>query len=80
MRQKYRLWKRSSKFLWLMFSIFLFSISVTYAGVNEETKGEEDWINIGLTDLEAKSLAIDPINPTTIYAGTDEGLFKLSVE
>jgi len=76
MMRKYRLWKRSSKFLWLMLCIFLFSISITYAGVNGETKGGEDWINIGLTDLEVYSLIMDSLTPTIIYARAGDGIFK----
>ena len=33
-------------------------------------------VNVGLTNLEIHSLAIDPARSTTVYAGTHNGLFK----
>jgi len=33
-------------------------------------------VNTGLTNLEIHSLAIDPANSTTVYGGTQNGLFK----
>ena len=37
-----------------------------------------DWreINTGLGSLDVRPLAIDPVNSTTIYAGTENGLYK----
>jgi len=77
MMRKYRLWKSSSKFLWLMLCIFLFSISVAYAS-NEGADGGNTWtrVNIGLVDLTVKDLFINPLNPTAIYAATWDGIFK----
>ena len=77
MRRKHRLWQSSLKFLWLMLCIFLLSTSIAYADNKWVNRGNS-WtaVNIGLTDMGVWSLAIDPLNPATIYAGTDEGLFK----
>jgi photosystem II stability/assembly factor-like uncharacterized protein len=33
-------------------------------------------VNTGLTNLEVRSLAVDPTRSTTLYAGTHSGLFK----
>jgi photosystem II stability/assembly factor-like uncharacterized protein len=33
-------------------------------------------VNVGLTNLEIHSLAIDPVRPTTLYTGTHNGLFN----
>jgi hypothetical protein len=33
-------------------------------------------VNTGLTNMEIRSLAIDPARPTIVYAGTQNGLFK----
>jgi photosystem II stability/assembly factor-like uncharacterized protein len=52
------------------------------AGLFKSTDGGEKWnlINTGLPDTyrhEVISLAIDPVTPTTLYAGTDGGgMFK----
>ena len=42
-------------------------------GVLKSTDGGESWtaINSGLANLSIRALAIDPFNPTTIYAGID---------
>jgi len=60
-----------------MLCIFLLSTSITYADNKWVNRGNS-WtaVNDGLTDLDIHHLAIDPLNPATIYAGTDEGLFK----
>ena len=56
-----------------------------YLRTNSGTDGPELWrelraewraVNTGLTNLEIRSLAIDPANSTTVYAGTHNGLFK----
>ena len=41
-------------------------------------ENEPTWIpiNNGLTNLNVKSIAIDPTNPDTIYIGTGNGVFK----
>jgi photosystem II stability/assembly factor-like uncharacterized protein len=51
------------------------------SGVYESTNGGENWtaINTGLTDTNIASLAIDPESPTTIYAGTDEGVYMRTI-
>jgi hypothetical protein len=48
-----------------------------FQGVFKSTDGGESWtaINDGLTNLSINALAIDPINPTTIYAGID-GVYR----
>jgi hypothetical protein len=40
--------------------------------------GAPEWaaINTGLTDLDVRVLAVDPINKTTLYAGGRSGVFK----
>ena len=43
------------------------------------TDGGEDWraVNTGLTDTRVHALAIDPMTPATLYAGTyGGGVFK----
>jgi cysteine-rich repeat protein len=47
-------------------------------GVSKTTNGGASWtaLNSGLTDLNVKSLAIDPTNPQIMYAGTFSGTFK----
>jgi hypothetical protein len=50
----------------------------TGGGVFKSTDAAGTWtaVNTGLTDLCVGSLAIDPSNPTTLYAGTGGGVFK----
>jgi photosystem II stability/assembly factor-like uncharacterized protein len=51
----------------------------SYGGVFKSTNGGEGWsqINSGLTDTDVHELAIDPVTPTILYAGTDVGgVFK----
>ncbi len=47
-------------------------------GVFKSTDGGGNWsaVNTGLGDTWVTSLAIDPMTPTTIYAGTENGVFK----
>src|SRR5262245_64270299 len=33
-------------------------------------------VNTGLGNLDIRSLAVDPANPSTVYAGTGNGVFK----
>jgi photosystem II stability/assembly factor-like uncharacterized protein len=57
-------------------------VSVGFDGIFKSTDGGESWsaINTGLTTPfgvpGVNSLAIDPITPSTIYAGTERGVFK----
>jgi len=47
--------------------------------VFKSTDGGASWsaINSGLTNIRVRALAIDPANPTTLYAGTDgSSVFK----
>jgi hypothetical protein len=48
--------------------------------VFKSTIGGGNWtsINTGLTDLKVSVLAIDPMMPQTLYAGTDSGVFELT--
>ncbi|GEM_PF-1686129 len=50
----------------------------TYGRVFKSTNGGVNWIpaNTGLTDMNIQALAIDPSNPSTLYAGSGSGLFK----
>ena len=45
----------------------------------KSTNGGGNWsaFNIGLTVLTFSALAIDPVTPTTLYAGTDGGVFAM---
>ena len=53
------------------------SLRVIGGGVFKSTNGGGSWTNTGLTDAQVRSLAIDPVTPTTIYAGTGvSGVFK----
>ena len=48
-------------------------------GVFKSTNGGGNWsaVNTGLTDTYVHALAIDPVTPTTLYAGTEGGgVFK----
>jgi photosystem II stability/assembly factor-like uncharacterized protein len=47
-------------------------------GVFKSMDGAATWApaSFGLTDLDVRSLAIDPVTPTTLYAGTPSGVFK----
>jgi len=78
MMRKHRLLKGSLNFLWLTLCIFLFSVSIAYAGVNEGTNEGDSWtaINTGLTDLDIQNLVIDPLNPIILYARAEDGVFK----
>ena len=52
--------------------------AATRSGMFKSTDGGEQWtaINTGLTTLDLYSLAIDPLNPSTLMAGTfREGVF-----
>ena len=44
----------------------------------KSTNSGETWstINTGLTNNSVRTLAIDPTTPTTIYAGSMDGVFK----
>ncbi len=44
-------------------------------GVFKSTDMGATWvtINIGLTGFDIQALAVDPLTPTTIYAGTGDG-------
>ena len=45
----------------------------------KSTNGGGNWsaVNTGLTDTTVSALAIDPVTPATLYAGTDDGgVFK----
>src|SRR5258706_5528036 len=33
-------------------------------------------VNVGLADLDVRIVAIDPVNPATLYAGGPTGIFK----
>ena len=45
-------------------------------GVFKSTNGAQSWRPSGLANIYVYSLAIDPISPTTVYAGTQRGVFK----
>ncbi len=47
-------------------------------GVLKTTDGGKRWtkINSGLGDVAVAALAIDPVSPRTVYAGTSAGVFK----
>ncbi len=47
-------------------------------GVFKSTNGAGSWtaINAGLADTDVNALAIDPMTPATLYAGTGRGVFK----
>ena len=49
------------------------------SGVHKSTDGGTSWrpINAGLTNPDVSDLAIDPAQPTTLYAATAEGAFVL---
>jgi len=47
-------------------------------GVYKTTDGGNSWTaaNTGLVSMQIRALAIDPINPSTVFAATDTGLFR----
>jgi photosystem II stability/assembly factor-like uncharacterized protein len=45
-------------------------------GVRKSVDGGTTWRNASLTRMEVHALAVDPMKPATVYAGTDVGLFK----
>ena len=54
----------------------------TVVGVFKSTNGGSNWSEIsdGLNEklsLNIQTLAIDPVTPTIIYAGTDSGVFSI---
>lgn len=48
------------------------------AGVFKSTDGGTSWtaMSNGLENIDVNALALDPVNPNTIYAGTRSGLYK----
>ncbi len=54
----------------------------TSSGVFKSTNGGDIWspLNSGLTSTTVSTLAIDPGNPSTVYAGTWGGVFKSVVQ
>ena len=36
----------------------------------------DQWVSLGPADTQVAAIAIDPTTPTTLYAGTDGGVFK----
>ena len=48
----------------------------TGGGVLKSTNGAGNWsaINTGLTSIGVLALAIDPVTPSTLYAGTGDGV------
>lgn len=53
------------------------SILIPFTNLRAQT----DWIQInnGLTDMNVRSIAIDPANSKTIYIGTRGGVFRSQV-
>lgn len=47
-----------------------------FGGVFKSTNGGANWSSTGLTNTNIKTLAIDPSNPSILYAGTDAGVLK----
>jgi len=50
-------------------------VGTFYGGVFKSTNGSGNWstFNAGLTNTNVSALAIDPVTPTTLYAGTYGG-------
>src|SRR5262249_51460449 len=42
----------------------------------KSTDGGLSWNATGLADVDVLTLAIDPLTPTTLYAGTSDGVYK----
>jgi photosystem II stability/assembly factor-like uncharacterized protein len=49
---------------------------VTVEALSNDVTGSWSAINSGLTNTQVYALAIDPTNPSIIYAGTNAGVFK----
>ena len=54
---------------WLLLSIGALFSTVAHAGAGVWTSGGPYGGNV-------RALAFDPVNPTTLYAGTDRGVFR----
>ena len=49
----------------------------TWSGIYKSTDFGESWSSIGLAGIKIMSMAIDPISPSTLYAGMlDGGMYK----
>jgi photosystem II stability/assembly factor-like uncharacterized protein len=57
-----------------MYYLLLVTLSVLFESVAHA--GSNQWTSTGLTDRSVFALVIDPKTPTTVYAGTDQGVFK----
>lgn len=47
-------------------------------GVFTSNDGGTSWSNEGLTGYDVAAVVIDPVTPSTVYAGTDGGVYKRS--
>ena len=58
--------------------VHVLGLSVALFSVTGGLSLGAEWkaVNTGLTNMEIRSLAIDPARSTTLYAGTRNGLFK----
>lgn len=59
-------------------TVYVFGLAVALFGMTTGLSLGAEWkaVNAGLTNMDIRSLAIDPALPTNIYAGTRNGLFK----
>jgi photosystem II stability/assembly factor-like uncharacterized protein len=49
---------------------------ITDGGINKSTDGGTNWSYLGLKTDQIRSLAIDPLTPSILYAATFSGVFK----
>ena len=56
--------------------ILSMTLALSVCLVQSSSAGMNQWTSAGLTGRSVFTLAIDPKTPTTIYAGTDRGVFK----
>ncbi len=53
-------------------------VGAEFDGVFKSTDGGETWlpVNLGLDGVRVTGLAIDPVDPNVLYAGTSESVYK----
>jgi hypothetical protein len=58
--------------------LFIYSDFLPFGGLERSNDGGGSWttVDTGLTSRIVHHLTIDPQNPSTLYAATDDGLFK----
>jgi len=55
-------------------------VGAEFDGVFKSTDGGESWgpVSLGLDGVRVTGLVMDPVNPSVLYAGTSESVYKTS--